>query len=35
MVERLPDMPAGTLGFRRAGQIEREDYDPGAVPGVA
>jgi SpoIIAA-like len=32
MVERLPDMPAGTIGFRVAGEIEREDYDEVLTP---
>jgi SpoIIAA-like len=32
MIERLSDMPAGTLGFRAAGEIEREDYDEVLVP---
>jgi SpoIIAA-like len=32
MVERLPDMPAGTVGFRVAGEVEREDYDDVLVP---
>ena len=32
MIERLTDMPAGTLGFRAAGDIEREDYDEVLVP---
>ena len=32
MIERLTDMPAGTLGFRAAGDIEREDYDDVLVP---
>jgi hypothetical protein len=27
MVEQLPDMPAGTVGFRVDGDVEREDYD--------
>lgn len=27
MVERLADMPPGTIGFRVTGEIEREDYD--------
>ena len=27
MIERLTDMPPGTIGFRAAGDIEREDYD--------
>jgi hypothetical protein len=34
VIERLPDMPPGTLGFRATGEIEREDYDelePGAL----
>jgi stage II sporulation SpoAA-like protein len=32
MIERIDDMPAGTLGFRAAGDIEREDYDEVLVP---
>ena len=32
MIERLPDMPPGTLGFRASGEIEREDYDEVLVP---
>jgi hypothetical protein len=32
MIERMSDMPAGTLGFRAAGEIEREDYDEVLVP---
>jgi SpoIIAA-like len=32
MIERLNDMPPGTLGFRAAGEIEREDYDEILVP---
>ena len=27
MIERLHDMPAGTLGFRATGEIEDDDYD--------
>jgi hypothetical protein len=27
MIERLTDMPPGTLGFRAVGEIEREDYE--------
>jgi stage II sporulation SpoAA-like protein len=27
MIERLDDMPPGTVGFRATGEIEREDYD--------
>jgi hypothetical protein len=32
MVERLPDMPPGTLGFRATGPITREDYADVLVP---
>jgi hypothetical protein len=32
MVERLQDMPAGTLGFRATGQITRADYADVLVP---
>jgi hypothetical protein len=32
MIERLADMPAGTIGFRAAGEIEREDYAKVLVP---
>src|SRR5690242_11073964 len=32
MVERMADMPAGTLGFRVAGEVEREDYERVLVP---
>ena len=32
MIERLTDMPPGTIGFRAAGEIEREDYDEVLVP---
>ena len=32
MIERLTDMPPGTIGFRAAGEIEREDYDDVLVP---
>ena len=32
MVERMQDMPPGTLGFRVAGDVEREDYDRVLVP---
>jgi hypothetical protein len=32
MIERLRDMPAGTVGFRAKGEIEREDYDEVLVP---
>ena len=32
MVERLPDMPAGTIGFRVSGEVEREDYEQVLIP---
>jgi hypothetical protein len=32
VIERLTDMPSGTVGFRAAGEIEREDYDEVLVP---
>ena len=32
MIERLRDMPPGTVGFRAAGEIEAEDYDEVLVP---
>jgi SpoIIAA-like len=32
MVERLNDMPPGTLGFRVDGDVERKDYDNLLVP---
>jgi stage II sporulation SpoAA-like protein len=32
MIERLPDMPPDTIGFRVTGEIEREDYDQVLVP---
>ena len=32
MIERLTDMPPGTIGFRAADEIEREDYDEVLVP---
>jgi hypothetical protein len=32
VIERLTDMPAGTVGFRAAGDIERDDYDDVLVP---
>ena len=34
MIERLTDMPHGTLGFRVTGEIEREDYDHVLVPAL-
>jgi hypothetical protein len=32
MIERLAGMPAGTVGFRVAGDVEREDYEDVLVP---
>ena len=32
MVERMTDMPPGTLGFRVTGDVRREDYDAVLVP---
>ena len=32
MIERLGDMPPGTVGFRVAGEIEHEDYEDVLVP---
>ena len=34
MIEPLADMPTGTVGFRAAGEIEREDYDEVLVPAL-
>jgi hypothetical protein len=34
MIERLTDMPAGTVGFRVAGEVEREDYANVLVPDL-
>ncbi|HTI35731.1 MAG TPA: STAS/SEC14 domain-containing protein [Miltoncostaea sp.] len=34
MVERIADMPPGTLGFRVAGHVRREDYDRVLVPDL-
>ena len=32
MIERLSEMPEGTIGFRASGEIEREDYDEVLAP---
>jgi hypothetical protein len=32
VIERLTDMPPGTVGFRATGEIEREDYDNVLTP---
>ena len=34
MVELLADMPEGTLGFRVAGDVTREDYTGTLVPAL-
>jgi hypothetical protein len=34
MIERIHDMPPGTVGFRAAGEIEREDYVDVLVPDL-
>ena len=34
MIERMTDMPAGTLGFRATDEIEREDYDNVLRPAL-
>jgi SpoIIAA-like len=32
MIKRIAEMPAGTVGFRVAGEVEREDYRDVLVP---
>jgi SpoIIAA-like len=32
MIERLADMPPGTIGFRATGEIEADDYDDVLAP---
>jgi hypothetical protein len=32
MIERIAEMPAGTVGFRIAGEVERDDYRDVLVP---
>ena len=34
MIEPLPDMPAGTLGFRATGRVTRQDYADRFLPPV-
>jgi hypothetical protein len=34
VIERLTDMPPGTVGFRATGEIEREDYDNVLTPDL-
>jgi SpoIIAA-like len=32
MVERIPDMPQGTIGFRASGELTRDDYETTLLP---
>lgn len=34
MVEPIPDMPAGTLGFRARGELTRADYRETLIPAL-
>ena len=34
MVERIDDMPAGTIGFRASGKLSPEDYRDVLAPGL-
>jgi hypothetical protein len=34
MVERLEDMPEGTIGFRATGKLTREDYSEAMIPAI-
>ena len=34
MIERLTDMPEGTIGFRVTGEVTREDYTTMLVPAL-
>lgn len=34
MVEKIDDMPAGTIGFRASGKLTIEDYRDVLVPGL-
>ena len=34
MIEPIPDMPPGTLGFRATGRVTREDYADRFLPPV-
>jgi SpoIIAA-like len=34
VIERMTDMPAGTLGFRVDGEVEREDYTDVLEPAL-
>ena len=32
MIEALPDMPPGTMGFKATGKLTHEDYEKVAIP---
>lgn len=34
MIEQIQDMPAGTIGFRFAGQISKRDYEEVLIPAL-
>jgi hypothetical protein len=34
MVERIDDMPAGTIGLRASGKLSRDDYREGLEPAL-
>ena len=34
MVEKLEDMPAGTVGFRATGELTRADYEDRFLPAI-
>jgi len=34
MVERIEDMPAGTIGFRASGEVSRDDYREVLEPAL-
>ena len=34
MIEQIPDMPPGTLGFRASGHVTRDDYTGVFLPPV-
>lgn len=34
MIEQLPDLPAGILGFRMRGVVSAEDYESVMVPDI-
>lgn len=34
MIERIAEMPEGTIGFRFSGKVSRADYDDVLIPGL-